>query len=461
MISDQAFIATNKLSLWHLSWPIAVEMLLQFLMGTVDSMMVSRLGDYEVSAVGLSNGIITSVMTVFFLVNAGTGIVVSRKWGAGKQQEARKATYMALKINLVAGIGISTLLCLSAEPLLKLMKSPPEVLPYATTYLSIVGAGMLITVLNLTISSVIRSTGNTRGTMYVAIGMNLMHLLLNYGLIFGKLGFPQLGLQGAAISTVGSKCIALLFCVYILYLTFKPHLHWREWLGFDKPLLKEIMSIGMPSIFISMSWGASQIVVISIVSSMGALPLAAYTYLNLIQQLPFTIGQAFGSAVQIQVGQLYGAGRYQAVFRSPYAGSRVGVLGSFGASLLIWITAKPLLGLFTSDLDVVHKALPIFMLCLLWQPLRIWTFTLTGALTAVGEAKFVAVISVLGMWMTQTGGAFLFGISCGWGILGVYTAFFVDEVFRAVCATLRWRQRRMLPPAGGGLLHKDEIITSL
>lgn len=433
------------LPLWAVAWPIAVEMLLQFLMGIMDSLMVSRLGDHQVSAVSVSNQIIHSMMTVFFLINAGAGIVVSRKWGAGKREEARRTAVMAVKINIYAGVVLSLALSTLAAPLLKAMNTPAEVLPYARTYLSVVGGGMLVTVLQLTLSTVIRGTGHTRGTMYISLGMNVMHLLLNYALIFGMLGLPHLGLIGAAVSSVFSKFAALLICLIIIRQLFGAGFGKAGWRGYDRLLLKEMLSIGLPSIFTSVSWGVSQIFVISVVSSLGAQPLAAYTYLSLIQQLPFTIGQAFGSAAQIQAGQLFGAGRYDEVYGSPYRGARAGmVLSGLGAGAA-WLFADPFLRLFTSDRQVIDAALPIFALCLLWQPLRIWTFTLAGALTAVGEAGFVAVISVLGMWLTQTGGAYLFGLWAGWGIAGVFAAFMLDEAFRAVCASVRWRQRRKLP----------------
>lgn len=437
----------KQLSLGHLAWPIAVEMLLQFMMGMIDSLMVSRLGDHQVSAVSVSNQMINSIMTVFFLINAGAGIVVSRKWGAGIEPEVHKTAAMAIKINLYAGLLLSTGLALFASPLLSAMNTPEEVLPHGAAYLSIVGGGMVVTVLHMTLTTVIRGTGNTKGTMYISLGMNVVHLVLNYLLIFGHYGFPELGLTGAALSTLISKCIALLLCVVILLKTFHTGFTRQVWRGYDRPLMREMLSIGLPSIFTSMSWGVSQLFVISVVSSLGALPLAAYTYISLIQQLPFTIGTAFGGAAQIQAGQQFGAKDYDMAYRSPYKGAFAGMVFSAVAACAAWWYAEPLLQLFTGDQGVIQAALPIFTLCLIWQPMRVWTFTITAGLNAVGEAGFVAVISVLGMWLTTTGGAYVFGLWAGWGIVGVFAAFMLDEAFRAVYAWIRWRQRRCLPPA--------------
>ncbi|MCI3920868.1 MATE family efflux transporter [Paenibacillus sp. TRM 82003] len=435
----------QSLSLWHLAWPLAVEMLLQFLMGTVDSLMVSSLGDHEVSAVGVSNQVVMSLMTIFFLVNSGAAVVVARRWGGGDAEAARRTSAMALKLNAYAGIAISLFLFAKADAVLTMMSCPPEVLPHAAAYLRIVGAGMIAAVLHMTLSAVIRSTGNTRDPMLVSVGMNALHLALNYGFLFGAFGLPELGVEGVAISTVISRFVALGFCGWLLLRTFGVRAFIPAWRGYDKLLLRDMMSVGLPSIFTSVSWGASQMAIVTIVSSLGAMPLAAFTYVNLIQQLPFMLGQAFGMAVQIQVGQHAGAERFEAAYRAPYAGAKIGMLASLGAALLIAASARGVLGWFTDDAAIVEAAMPIFLLCLVWQPMRIWTFTVTGALTAVGEARFVAVISVLGMWLTTTAGAYAFGVWAGFGLIGVFVAYFLDETFRAIAAGLRWKRRRKLP----------------
>ncbi|MBD0378999.1 MATE family efflux transporter [Paenibacillus sedimenti] len=437
-------IDTKRLSLWHLSWPLAIEMLLQFLMGTLDSLMVSHISDNAVSAVGLSNQVIQSIMTIFFLINSGAGVVVARKWGAGKRDEARKTVFMTLKLNVYGGIVMSLILYAAAEPIIRMMNAPGEVHDYAVTYLRVVGAGMFVTLLHLSASAVIRSTGNTRGPMLISVGMNLIHLGSNSVLIFGFMGFPELGILGVSISTVASRSVALLCCLWLLYQIMKPGLRWTHWKGIDRPLLKEMLSIGVPSIFTSFSWGISQIVVLSIVSSLGETQLASYTYMNVIQQLPWVIGSAVGAAVQIQVSQYYGAGRHDLVYPCPYHGARVGMAVSFLGALAAWASAPVSMGWFTSSQAVIETALPVFAFCLVWQPLRIWTYTLTNALNSIGEARFVAVISVLGMWLTTTAGAYLLGIAAGWGIYGVFGAFMIDELFRAILAWKRWQRKGLL-----------------
>lgn len=433
------------LSLFALAWPIAIETLLQFLMGTVDSLMVSHLGDNAVSAVGLSNQVLQSIMTIFVLINGGAGIVIARHWGAGSLDTARRASAMALKAGMIGGALLSVLFAFGSGGIVHLMQTPSEVAPDAITYMTIVGSCVIITELNMMTTSMIRSTGNTRAPMLIAIGMNAVHLILNYGFIFGALGLPKLGIVGIGISTIVSRLLALMFGLWVLSGAFQQRFRRSDWRSFDRSILKEMMAIGLPNLGTAASWGYSQIVQLSIVSSLGAIQLAAYTYTNVIQQLPWLIGSAIGVAAQIQCSQLYGGKRYDAAYRSPYRAVAAGIPIAFGLAAIVYIFGGTALGWFTSDENVITKALPLLMMCLIWQPMRTWTYAITNTLNAVGEAKFVALNTVIGMWILATGGAYVFGVLAGWGIVGVLTGLMIDELYRAVLVGWRWRIRRKLP----------------
>lgn len=433
------------ISLFALAWPIAIETLLQFLMGTVDSLMVSRLGDNAVSAVGLSNQVLQSIMTIFVLINGGAGIVIARHWGAGSTDTARRAAAMALKAGIIGGAMLSLLFAFGSGGIVHLMQTPTEVAPDAITYMTIVGSCVIITELNMMMTSMIRSTGNTRAPMLIAIGMNAVHIILNYGFIFGALGLPKLGIVGIGISTIVSRLLALLVSIWVLNGAFQQRFQRSDWRGFDRSILKEMVAIGLPNLGTAASWGYSQIVQLSIVSSLGAISLAAYTYTNVIQQLPWLIGSALGVAAQIQCSQLYGGKRYDAAYRSPYRATAVGVPLALGLAAIVYIFGREALGWFTSDEQVITKALPLLLMCLIWQPMRTWTYAITQTLNAVGEAKFVAFNTVIGMWLFATGGAYVFGVLAGWGIVGVLAGLMIDELYRAVLVGWRWRRRRKLP----------------
>jgi putative MATE family efflux protein len=435
----------KSLSLYTLAWPIAIELILQFLMGTVDSLMVSKLGDNAVSAVGVSNQVMRSLLTIFVLINGGVGIIIARKWGAGDPNTARRAAAMAIKVGVIGGALVSLLFAFGSGAIVHLMGTPAEVVPQATTYMTFIGACSILTEMTMMLTVMIRNTGNTRGPMMIAIGMNVVHVLLNYVFIFGEFGFHQMGIEGIGISTIISRLLAVIVGVWLLLRSFPSPFQRSDWRGFDRPLLKEMVGIGLPNLGNAASWGYSQIVTLAIVSSMGAVQLATFSYFNIIQQLPWLIGNSIGMAVQIQCGQLYGGKRYDEVYRAPYIAAAIGIIPTLALAILLYIFGNTTVGWFTSDQEITSLLLPLFLWCMVWQPMRTWTYSFIQSLTAIGEARFVALSSVLGMWIFATGGAYVFGVVLGMGVKGVLFGLLLDELFRAILVGWRWLGRRKLP----------------
>src|SRR5690606_7024298 len=124
---------------------------------------------------------------------------------------------LAITINLIFGVIVSLALFLLGEPFMRLLNASPEQMGIASHYLKIVGGFIWIEALSYAISSVIRSTGKTKNVMYVTLGVNLIHVFGNYLLIFGNFGFPELGVTGAAISTVGSRLLGIVVLILLLY----------------------------------------------------------------------------------------------------------------------------------------------------------------------------------------------------------------------------------------------------
>lgn len=435
--------------LWQLSWPIGIELLLQFLMGTVDTLMVSRIGDNAVSAVGVSNQVIQTAMTLFTVVNAGAGAIIARMWGAGERAKARQTAAIAFQVNLGFGLAGGLFFGFASGLVLGGMGVPEPVRGYADSYLTIVGGGIAVVSLHLVVNALIRNIGNTKGPMLITVGMNLLHLGLNYLLIFGVGFFPELGVRGTAVSTLVSRLIALAFSCWLLWRMFEPRMTKRDWLRPDRGLFKEIVGIGLPVSFTAMSWGFSQIVLLSIVASFGQQSMAAYTYMQTIQQFPWMIASSLGSALGIQVGQWYGAGLLERVYRSPFRAIVVGTGLVLAASLGIRLAAEPLLGGFTSDPAIVEMTVPLLAIGILWQPLRVNAFCLSNSLNIVGGARSVAVLSVVGMWLVSTGGAYAFGRAAGWGLKGVLLAAILDEAVRGLYFLRRWAALKPGRPVSG------------
>ena len=219
---------TRNYSLWALSWPIFIELFLQFLLGTADTLMVSKVSDNAVAVVGFSSQLFNAMTVLFTVIASGAGILIAQKLGARKEEEARTIAIIGLKATFAIGIVLSLILVLFPLPIARFLQMPEELLPLAVRYISIVGGGMILTALMSTLSTVIRNSGNTRGPMYTALGMNVIHIVLNYAFIYGAFGFPQWGLTGVSISTVVSRLLASVLLLYMFLFAFERRIWWGD-----------------------------------------------------------------------------------------------------------------------------------------------------------------------------------------------------------------------------------------
>ncbi|GFZ91311.1 putative transporter YisQ [Paenibacillus marchantiophytorum] len=437
----------NKFTLWLLAWPIFVELLLQLLLGVVDTLMVSRVSDDAVAVVGLANQVFQAMMILFMTVASGAGILIAQKIGAKQQEAARTVAIMAVTVSAAIGVVLSMILYQEALPLARLFQLEERLLPLAQTYISIVGSGMVLTALTAALSTIIRNTGNTKGPMITAIGMNVIHIVFNYGFIYGELGFPQLGLTGVAISTLVSRLLATCLLLFMFVTAFERRISWGDLLVFNRKLFGAILKIGWPMGINMSSWVLSQLTIYTILATLGARELATRTYLNTLESICFMLGFSIALAVQIQIAHLYGSGNIKEAYRSGYRGTWIG-MGLVGFnSLILFFTFKSFLSFFTSDAGIVQLGMSCLGLTLVLQPGKMLNMGFGNALSAIGDTRFNMVISLISMWGLAAGLSYYLGLHLGWGLAGIYVAMICDEYLRGILVIIRWRQKKYLRQA--------------
>lgn len=456
----------SKFSLWMLAWPIFIEQFLQFLLGAVDTLMVSRISDDAVAVVGFSNQLFNALMTLFATVASGAGIVIAQKIGSRKEEEARTVAVIAFNVTTAIGILLSVLLIAAPRQIAAMLQLPAELLSLAEVYISIVGGGMVLTAMMAVLSTAIRNTGNTKGPMMTAIGMNVLHIILNYGFIFGELGLPKLGLTGVAISTVVCRLLATLVLLFIFLGSFVRKILPRDFLMFNRRLFKEILVIGWPLGVNSASWVFSQLAIFSFLSILGTTELTARTYMNTLESFCFLLGFSLALAVQIQIAHLYGAGKTREAYGAVFRVLKVGLpLVIVNASLLV-VFGEHILGLFTRDQDILSLCAVLLWLNLLLQPGKMVNMAIGNSLNAVGDTRYTMNISLIFMWVVATGCSYLFGVSLGLGIVAIYFSMISDEYIRGVLSYFRWRKQKYLrlkeselqrENAGGSARHTEGV----
>lgn len=432
----------KKMSLGMLAWPIMIEMLLQFAIGTADTLMVSRISNDAVAVVGFANQFFNAVLVVFMLISSGAGILIAQRLGSGKQLDARVLGTMAIVLTGGIGVVVSLTLLFWSGTFAELLNVPPEILPQADTYMTIVGTGMILTALGAALSTCVRSTGDTRSPMYIAFGMNILHVVLNGCFIFGWFGFPVWGLEGVALSTVIVRLLAVLVLLRLFRYAFGAKILWREFLVFKRNLLKEVVRIGWPMSINGASWTVSQLAIFSVIGIMGTQELAARTYMNTMESFAFSVGWSLAVAAQIQIAYLYGKGLLKEAYYSCYRAMGIGMALVTVNTGIMLLFRESILNYFTDDPWIIDMAVTLLWLNLILQPGKMLNMALGQSVSAIGDARFQMVVSLPSMWLVAFGLSYVLGLSFEWGLYGVYLGMILDEYLRGVVIWFRWRAHR-------------------
>ncbi|AJY74281.1 MATE family efflux transporter [Paenibacillus beijingensis] len=431
----------GSLSLFAISFPIFIEFALQMLLRTTDTLMLSKVSDEAVGAVGVSNQIIMFAVLTFNFIALGSTVVVSQYLGSRRTDEIENIVASSLGINFVFGLFMSAIVVLFSGRLLHIFSLSPDLFEMARTYLLITGGALVLQALNTVTVAVIQSHGFTRHTMLVAVGINLLHIFGNYLFIYGPMGFPKLGVTGVAISTNVSQLIGLIINLFILRKIVGIPIWWVNLMHWRRDLVSKVLQVGIPSSAVNLSYNVSQLVITYFVSSLGTMMLTTKIYMQNITFIVMVIAIAIGRGIQIIVGQLVGAGEHEEAYKQVLRNLFRSMLITLAAVAIICFFRVPLLEMFTESEDIIRLGSTLFLLSFLLEPGRNFNIIFERSLQAAGDARFAMNSAVLIMWLFSMPLMYLLGIQLGYGLYGIWAVFIVDEWVRGLVLFLRWKSR--------------------
>ena len=428
-----------KRQLKVLTIPVFIEMALVMLLGAVDTVMLSRYSDNSVAAVGLDNQLMSLVFLVYQFFSMGAAILCAQYIGAGLRKRLVQVVGMALVVNLLLSLMVSTLLYLFAEQLLQLMGLRPELIGDGLIYLRITGALSFFQALSLTFSASLRSADKVIYPMVVTGIVNVLNILGNYALIFGHWGCPQLGVEGAAIATATSRAVAMILLGII---HFKKHIPSFP-LKYFRPVpwheLRNLLYIGIPAMSENISYCLSQVVITYFINQISNEALAARTYCHNMIMFVYLFCLSITQGGDILVGHLVGQRHHQAAY----------ILGNyfFRWSMIITLTGSALLAIFgrsivsalTDNQDII--AMSVWVLVIDWflEIGRTSNIFAGSTLRATGDVVYPFVVGVIFQWTIAVGLSYVIGVPLGYGLVGMWVGFALDENVRGIILLRRWR----------------------
>ena len=339
---------------FHLSLPIFAELLLQLLVGNMDQFMISHFGSAAVAAIGNGNQVMNVVIIVLTTMSTAATILLTQHIGAGRVgKECSEIVTVAVTVSAVFSFLVGLFLLLEPELVFQLLRTPEDAFDGACLYTRIVGGTVLLQGLYIQLCAVLRSYTLLKEVVVLSVSMNLLNVAGNAILINGFFGFPQMGVAGAAVSTVISKAVGLtLACI-----TLKRKCTVRFSLQYLRPFpaktFRALLGIALPSGTEALSYNVSQTFLLRFINLMGAAVVSAKVYGSMLANVAYVYSIAVAEATQILLGYMIGARKLDEVNGRVWSTIRIALVVSELLTLTILIFCDPIYNIFTAD-PVIH-----------------------------------------------------------------------------------------------------------
>jgi MATE family multidrug resistance protein len=427
---------------WKLAFPAILTMVSQTVMWTVDSAMVGQVGKVELAAVGLGGILVWTIYSFFLGLINSINTFVSQNHGARRYHRCAEYLWQGIYIALLAGTVILVIRLFNHHTI-NLLGPADEVKNPSIAYANIRMLSAPFMMIHFAFANFFRGIGNTKTPMKVVAFANLINLIADYFLIFGKGPFPFMGVVGAAWATAFANFIAALLFVLIAFskryrLTYEISKRWQpQWTD-----IKNLLTIGTPiAVHFFLDMG-SFLVFSAYIGRMGTEPLAVNQIIIQILALSFMPCQGFAIAATTLMGRYIGAGTADLAKKSAYNAIRLGAIYSGTIAAVCLLFPEPLIRIFNDDAIVIELGKRTMVWAVLFQIFDSIQMVSAGALRGAGDTKVPMQITIGGAWLLFIPLAYLFGSVLSGGVVWAWAGGSCYAIFLGVTMLLRLKRER-------------------
>ena len=442
MIKKPQYKKENIRITLDMAWPSIIESFFVAFAGLIDSLMVSSLGSYAVAAVGLTTQPKFMGLALFFATNVAVSALVARRRGERKQEEANRILSTVLVFIIVAAILISVLSVALAGPIISLCGSNAETHDSAVAYFRIVMGGMIFNCIQMGINSAQRGAGNTRITMRTNVTSNTVNIVFNYLLINGHLGFPALGIQGAALATVLGTVVACIMSILSIrkpdgFISLPYIISHR--IGPAFTCFTHLIRVGYSVFFEQILMRIGFMLTAVMAADQGTAAMAAHQVGMNIMGLSFSFGDGLQAAAVALIGRSLGAGDDKLAKEYGKLCRMFGIIISVCLVLIYFFGARPFMSLYFEEENIISIGVGIMRVIIFVVVFQISQVVYMGCLRGAGDTLYTAVASTVSVTVIRTLVSYLGGYVFGLGIIGIWLGVLGDQISRFLFASVRFK----------------------
>jgi len=435
----------NNKRLFSLFWPLITEQLLVVMIGIVNMVMVSSVGEYAMSGISLVETINFLIITAFNAIATGGSVVASQYIGRKEEKNACASARQLIYISVIISVILMIITIFTRRMMLSAIYGniADDVMESADIYFLFIALSYPFLALYTAAAAMFRSMGNSKVPMRTVMLLNIFTIGGNALFIY----VMKLGVMGAAITTLLGRVIAAVLLIHLLMRdkTRIINLFGIEKIKFEGDMIKRILNIGIPSGLEASMFQIGKILVTRIFTVFGTAAIAANAVGATINSIAFMPGSGFGMGLMIVAGQCIGAGDYLAVKKYTKKIMILSYITYFVINVNIFIFMNPIISIFNLSSEA-HDMCALFLRVhcvtstLFWCP----SFVLPNALKAAGDARYIMIVAVCTMWLVRVCSAFFMAYTLEFGPVAVYLAMGADFLFRGIFFTKRWLSNKWI-----------------
>ena len=444
-MEQQQHMFSNRM-ICSLLIPVVLEQLLNSIMGTADTMMVSNVGSAAISAVSLVDSINVLVIQAFSALAAGGAIVCAQYIGQKNKEKANESARQVLFIITAISVAVSLICLVFQKPLLRLIfgSVEPAVMSASETYFFYTALSFPFIAAYDSAASIFRAQDNTKGPMIISMISNVMNIAGNAVMIW----VFHMGVAGAALSTLISR----IFCAVVVIIQLRKEREGQEIVVRDyfkiRPdwsMIRRILGLGIPSGIENSMFQLGKLAIQSTVSTLGTAAIAAQAMTNILENLNGIAAIGVGVGLMTIVGQCLGAGRQD---EAVYYIKKLCVIAEviiIISCLGVFALTKPITILGGMEKESADMCFHMVMWITIVKPL-VWimAFIPGYGLRAAGDVKFSMIVSCCTMWACRFCLCVFLIRVMGFGPMGVWIGMFADWTLRGIIFTWRFHSRKWL-----------------
>lgn len=411
--------------------PMALQNLINVAVSSADVVMLGKVSETALSAASLAGQVQFIMTLVFFGLTSGAAVLTAQYWGRQDTRTIEKVLGIALRFSLLTGLFFTAAVWIFPEQIMRVFTPDPAVIEQSVQYLRIIALTYILMSITMIYLNIMRSVERVVVSTVVYLVSLVINIIINAVLIFGLLGFPAMGIRGAAVGTLIARAVELAIVLVYAKRNKVIRFRFRDIFVHDKLLFRDFLTYSIPVTLNELMWGAGTSLNAVIIGHLGSPAVAANSVAQVARQLATVIAFGIANAAAIIIGKAIGEG---CVDRAAEYSRRLIKLtltaGLGGAAVILIVRPIVMQTLTLSPLAQGYLSTMMFIMSYFVIGQALNTTLVVGVFRAGGDTRFGLVLDVATMW----GGSILLGAICAfwlhWSVPAVYVVLLSDEIIK-------------------------------